>query len=175
MIFFLTADLYIFSYFLHAWFLLCTAVFNYAPDQDSVLQVNKDAFTNCSTDYPIAKYTDGHTVFTFNQSGSHYFISGNKDNCLKNEKLVVIVMANRSNLYSNSTHDTSPSSPPSPSTTDVATPAPAPAGQYSPPGTVDVNPTPAPQAPPSAASSTFISVFSSIGALLAASSLLLPF
>ncbi|GAY52210.1 hypothetical protein CUMW_140170 [Citrus unshiu] len=150
-------------------------VFNYASGQDSVLQVNKDAYTNCSTEYPVARYTDGHTVFTFKQSGPYYFISGNKDNCVNNEKLAVIVLADRSNHLSNTTTGMTPSSPPSPST-DVV-PAPAPAGEYSPPeGTVEVNPTPAPEPnkKPNAASSTFVNVASTIGAF-AASSLLLAF
>ncbi|KAK1549301.1 hypothetical protein Q3G72_032036 [Acer saccharum] len=103
-----------------------------------VLQVTREAYTNCSTtDTPKANFTEGHTVFTFNRSGAFYFISGNKYNCLKNEKLTVIVLADRSQRKSNQTN-----SPPLSGSTDVITPSPAPAGEYSPPaGTVEINPT----------------------------------
>ncbi|KAK3199525.1 hypothetical protein Dsin_022940 [Dipteronia sinensis] len=139
-------------------------VFNYHSGQDSVLQVTREAYNNCSTtDTPMANFTDGHTVFTFNRSGAFYFISGNKDNCQKNEKLVVVVLADRSQHNSNQTN---------------IAPSPAPAGEYSPPsGTVEINPTPAPESPPrNAASYTSISLASSIiGAVFAASSLVLAF
>ncbi|MBA0816546.1 hypothetical protein Gohar_001197, partial [Gossypium harknessii] len=75
-------------------------VFTYTPNDDSVLQVNKDAYKNCSVESPLASYTDGHTVFSLSHSGPYYFISGNKDNCEKNEKLVVVVLADRSNRSS---------------------------------------------------------------------------
>lgn len=145
--------------------LCCIVVFNYKADQDSVLQVTREAYSNCTTDAPTAKFTDGHTVFTFNHSGAYYFISGNKDNCLKNQKLVVIVMANRtSSTYS-----------PPPSATAV--PAPAPAADYTPPtGTVEypATPTPAPESTPNAAPSSSFSLLSSIiGAVFAASPILL--
>ncbi|KAJ0046508.1 hypothetical protein Pint_04220 [Pistacia integerrima] len=109
------------------------------------------------------------------QSGPFYFISGSKDNCLKSEKLIVVVLADRSNSSSKTNNITPPSPSPS-NSTDMITPAPAPADKNSPPaGPVDINPTPPPEAPPSAASSTFISLINSIGALAAASSLLLAF
>ncbi|GLT72103.1 hypothetical protein SLA2020_440630 [Shorea laevis] len=153
-------------------------VFVYSPDKDSVLEVTKDAYDNCGTDTPVTKYTDGHTIVGLNRSGSFYFISGNKDNCLKGEKLIVVVMADRSNSSAPPT-----ASPPTPPATPPASvPAPAPAGESPPTGAVEINPTPAPteqptpteQPPPSAASSAFISVAGSIGAFLA-SSLLLSF
>ncbi|GKV14359.1 hypothetical protein SLEP1_g25255 [Rubroshorea leprosula] len=155
-------------------------VFVYSPDKDSVLEVTKDAYDNCGTDTPLTKYTDGHTVVGLNRSGPFYFISGNKDNCLKGEKLIVVVMADRSN--SSAPPTASPPTPPA----SVPAPAPAPAGESPPSGAVEINPTPAPteqppptsapteQPPPSAASSTFVSVAGSIGAFLA-SSLLLSF
>ena len=138
-------------------------MFNYQSGQDSVLQVTREAYTNCSTtDAPMANFTDGHTVFTFNRSGAFYFISGNEDNCKNNEKLVVVVLADRSKHNSNQTN---------------IAPSPAPAGENSPPsGTVEINPTPAPEPPPNAASYTSISLTGSIiGAVFAASSLVLAF
>lgn len=140
-------------------------MFNYSPDQDSVLRVSQEDYTNCNTDSPASKFNDGHTVFKFNQSGPFYFISGNKDNCIKNEKVVVIVLADR--------NQTSTATPPSPAPSGEASPPP-PA-----PGTVQINPTPAPESdqtpppPPSGASSIFISFIGSIGAFAAYSSFLL--
>ncbi|GLU23577.1 hypothetical protein SLE2022_395700 [Rubroshorea leprosula] len=148
-------------------------VFVYSPDKDSVLEVTKDAYDNCGTDTPLTKYTDGHTVVGLNRSGPFYFISGNKDNCLKGEKLIVVVMADRSN--SSAPPTASPPTPPATPPASVPAPAPAPAAG-SPPTGPESNPTPAPteQPPPSAASTTFVSVAGSIGAFLA-SSLLLSF
>ncbi|XP_073029061.1 early nodulin-like protein 9 [Primulina eburnea] len=108
-------------------------LFVYVADQDSVLQVNKDDYTNCKTASPIAKYNDGNTVIKFNQSGPHYFISGVDDNCHKNEKLVVVVMADRSK------HSSAPAvemSPPSPAPSGEESPSPpseAPSQEASPP------------------------------------------
>ncbi|KAA0046497.1 early nodulin-like protein 3 [Cucumis melo var. makuwa] len=122
-------------------------VFNYDAGQDSVLQVTQDDYTNCNIQSPIKQYSGGHSVFQFDKSGPHYFISGNKDNCLKNEKLVVIVLADRSNSISNQTTTPPISAPsPSPSNSTEPTPSPAPAnaqkGASSPPpsGSTEINP-----------------------------------
>ncbi|KAH1032605.1 hypothetical protein J1N35_044779 [Gossypium stocksii] len=150
-------------------------VFTYTPNDDSVLQVNEDAYKNCSVESPLSSYTDGHTVFSLSHSGPYYFISGNKDNCEKNEKLVVVVLADRSNR-SSTTNETNPSSPPPSSSIDIM-PSPAPSGESPPAGTVE-NPTPAPSdesKPPNAASAVFMSVTASMGAVFAASTLLLGF
>lgn len=74
--------------------------FHYPAQKDSVLQVTKEDYDNCNTEKPVKKSNDGHTAFKFEQSGAFYFISGVKDNCLKNEKLVVVVMADRSGASS---------------------------------------------------------------------------
>ncbi|MBA0783582.1 hypothetical protein Gotri_001276 [Gossypium trilobum] len=150
-------------------------VFTYTPNDDSVLQVNKDAYKNCSVESPLSSYTDGHTVFSLSHSGPYYFISGNKDNCEKNEKLEVVVLADRSNR-SSTANETNPSSPPPSSSIDIM-PSPAPSGESPPAGTVE-NPTPAPSdesKPPNAASAVFMSVTASMGAVFAASTLLLGF
>ncbi|CAH8309069.1 unnamed protein product [Eruca vesicaria subsp. sativa] len=89
-------------------------LFVYQPNQDSVLQVTRDAYDSCNTDAPTAKFSDGKTSFALTHSGPYYFISGNKDNCNKNEKLVVIVMADR-NGNNNSTTSSPPSPAPAPS------------------------------------------------------------
>ncbi|EOY12544.1 hypothetical protein QUC31_001869 [Theobroma cacao] len=150
-------------------------VFVYQPNNDSVLQVTAEAYQNCSTEAPISDYKDGHTVFSLSRSGPYYFVSGNRDNCEKNEKLVVVVLADRSNR-SSSTNETAPPSPPPSGSIDIM-PSPAPSGESPPAGTVEINPTPAPSNEgnqKNAASSVFTSVAGSIGAFVA-STLLLAF
>ncbi|CAK9175531.1 unnamed protein product [Ilex paraguariensis] len=139
-----------------------TLLFVYSADKDSVLHVTREDYTNCNTSTPLEKFADGHTVFKFDQSGPYCFISGVHENCLKNEKLVVIVMADRSNRSSVASPSPSPStstevapspapageasSPPPSGSTEVA-PSPEPAGEgYTPPpsGSVEINPSPAP-------------------------------
>ncbi|KAI3443772.1 hypothetical protein Pfo_022883 [Paulownia fortunei] len=148
-----------------------TLLFVYDAYQDSVLHVTKDDYTNCNTAAPLQKFTDGHTVFKFNQSGPHYFISGVVDHCHKNEKLLVVVMADRSKHNSN---ETVASTPPSPSP-EVPPPSPAPAGEESPspPSGVEINPTAAPSqesSPPrSGASSIVTSVTGTIAAFIGSS------
>lgn len=151
-------------------------VFVYPGNQDSVLHVSQEQYGSCDTSHPMEVFSDGHTVFKLKQSGPFYFISGNKDNCLKSEKLVVIVLADRSNR--SDANQTTTSSPP-PSESTGAAPSPAPAGEESPPaGTVEINPTPAPVSPPpgkkkNAASSVSISFMGSLGAVAVSSLLFL--
>ena len=140
-------------------------VFNYQSGQDSVLYVKSEDYASCNTNSPYAKYSDGHTVIKLNQSGPHFFISGNKDNCNKNEKLTVIVLADRNK----NTNQTTTASPPSPQTS--SSPSAAPTGQdqgQSP--TSDTNQTPSPVSeppPPNAAASAFVSLAGSVGAFMA--------
>ena len=125
-------------------------MFNYQSGQDSVIQVtSQQDYENCNTDASSEKSSDGHTVIKLIKSGPHYFISGNKNNCLKNEKLLVIVLADRTNKNTNQT--TSPPSPspyiaPSPSplsshSSDALTPTPPPSpvldGSSPPPSPLD--------------------------------------
>ncbi|KAJ7014912.1 hypothetical protein NC653_004267 [Populus alba x Populus x berolinensis] len=170
-------------------------LFAYDPSQDSVLQVSEGDYENCTTKNPIESFSDPKTVFTFNHSGPHYFISGNKDNCLKNEKLVVVVLADRSSNHSAKTNQTTAAPSPSSSNhfakTNQTTAAPSPSLGYSdmvpaptpssvetppaPAGIADINPTPAPAgASPNSASSLFVSFVGSMGAFFA-SSLILSF
>lgn len=149
-----------------------TLLFVYPADKDSVLQVTKDDYTNCNTASPIAKFSDGHTVFKLDQSGPYYFISGVAENCLKNEKLIVVVIADRSH---HSIKTVPPSSPPSPSA-EVPAPSPPPTFEDSPPVGVEINPAPAPgQESPknNGASSIDMSVIGSIGTFLGSLILLL--
>ncbi|KAL4580189.1 hypothetical protein LXL04_016371 [Taraxacum kok-saghyz] len=115
-----------------------TLLFSYKANEDSVLQVSESDYKNCSSTSPIAKYDDGHTAIVLNQSGPHYFISGVVDHCQKNEKVVIVVMANRSNGSSDSP---SPSVAPSPAPVSEEVPSPPPAPVT--PG-IDMTPAPAP-------------------------------
>ncbi|XP_021894741.1 early nodulin-like protein 1 [Carica papaya] len=86
-------------------------VFKYKKGSDSVLVVGKDDYNNCNTKNPIKKMEDGDSVFKFEHSGPFFFISGEKDNCKKGQKLIVVVMAVRS-----------PKSSPAPATSPVSHP-----------------------------------------------------
>ncbi|CAK9150275.1 unnamed protein product [Ilex paraguariensis] len=142
-------------------------LFVYPADKDSVVRVTKEDYTNCNSATPLDKFTDGHSVFKFDQSGPYYFISGVKENCLKNEKLVVVVMADRNNR----------------SSTEVP-PSTAPAGEEapSPPsGSVEINPSPSPfgetppppPPPPSGATSIYMGVIGCVGTFISSLALVL--
>ncbi|XP_077242185.1 early nodulin-like protein 9 [Tasmannia lanceolata] len=135
-------------------------LFVYQPDQDSVLYVNKDDYNNCNTEAPFLSFKDGNTSFKFNHSGAYYFISGVGENCNRNEKVAVVVMADRSNKSSSSNppSNASPPSPSEPSGSPPAetTPSMAPVGKEYPP----------PPPPPSGASSIVVSFMGSFGAIL---------
>ncbi|KAK4255521.1 hypothetical protein QN277_008513 [Acacia crassicarpa] len=89
-----------------------TLYFKYKKGSDSVLVVNKTDYDSCNTKDAMMKMDDGDSHFTFDKSGPFFFISGNSENCKKDQKLVVVVLAVR---------DKTPSSPP------MAAPAPSPA------------------------------------------------
>ncbi|KAJ0501134.1 putative Phytocyanin domain, cupredoxin [Helianthus annuus] len=130
-----------------------TVLFKYEAEKDSVVEVSKDDYNNCNAASPIAKYSDGHSMVKLNQSGPHYFISGLVENCKNNEKVVIVVMADRSKH-----HQSPPSSPPSPAPAVEELPSPPPA-----PATEDNNPTPAPSAASSAVMSFVCSVIAFAG------------
>ncbi|KAJ9562615.1 hypothetical protein OSB04_007775, partial [Centaurea solstitialis] len=71
------------------------SLFNYEEGKDSVIQVTKDDYDNCNPASPIAMYSDGHSLVKFQRSGPHYFISGLIQNCKNNQKIVMVVMADR--------------------------------------------------------------------------------
>ena len=72
------------------------AAFSYTAGNDSVLLVDKRSYDACDTGAPIDTFSDGSTVFTLTRSGPYYFISGSRDSCNRGEKLIVVVMADRS-------------------------------------------------------------------------------
>lgn len=154
-------------------FYIMGAVFVYDADQDSVLHVTKDDYTNYNTAAPLEKYTDGHTVFKLNKSDPYYFISGVAKNLQKNEKFIVVVMADRSRHNFNE----AVLSPLPLSSAEVPPPplSPALAGEEtpSPPSGWEINPTPAPSEesypPKNGASSTTASVAGTFAAFLCSS------
>lgn len=138
-------------------------MFNYQAGKDSVVQVSKEDYNNCNAASPIAKYSDGHSVVKLTQSGPHYFISGLVENCKNNEKIVIVVMADRS-------HRSPPSSPPSPAPAgEESPPPPSSEGSPSPPpapATEDNNPTPAPNVASSVVTGFFYSIVALAGSSL---------
>ncbi|KAF8103941.1 hypothetical protein N665_0182s0048 [Sinapis alba] len=148
-------------------------LFVYQPNQDSVLQVTRDAYDSCNTDAPTAKFADGKTSFALTNSGPYYFISGNKDNCKKSEKVVIIVMADRNG--NNATSSSPPSPAPAPSSLPPS-PALAPSGE-SPPSpppmteppfeTPTPTPTPTQETPNNAASPSSSFLAALLGAAFA--------
>ncbi|OMP04466.1 Plastocyanin-like protein [Corchorus olitorius] len=155
-------------------------VFVYTPNDESVLHVTAEAYKNCTVEAPLAEYKDGHTVVSLSKSGPYYFISGKKENCEKNEKLVVVVLADRSNRSSTKNETSSPPSPspinpPSPPPSDI-TPSPAPSAESPPAVTTAETPAPSEESnhKKNSASSVFMGVTGSIGAFFA-SVLLLAF
>lgn len=139
-------------------FIGSVSVFVYPPDQDSVLLVDEAAYKTCNTSSHIDIFDDGNTVFTLTRSSTFYFISGNHENCLKNESLIVVVMASRSNA----TIAIAPSPPPSPS---LAPPPPPETLVHTPASSPAVQPT-SPPSPSGVSSSKVVSFMSSFGAFL---------
>ncbi|CAK8577188.1 unnamed protein product [Lathyrus sativus] len=151
-----------------------TLVFNYQSGKDSVLYVKSDDYASCNVGSPYAKYSDGHTVIKLNQSGPHFFISGNKDNCAKNEKITVIVLSDRSNSNnggSSNTNQTSNASPPSPQSSSPSPPSPSPSKPDDQSPTPDTNQTPSTSdhghPPRNGAASVFVNLAGSVGTLVA--------
>ncbi|TMW94302.1 hypothetical protein EJD97_010463 [Solanum chilense] len=72
-----------------------SVLFKYKQGADSVLEVSKDDYDKCNTGNPIKKMEDGNSIFTLDRSGPFYFISGNKDNCDKGQKLQIVVISAR--------------------------------------------------------------------------------
>ncbi|KAD4178903.1 hypothetical protein E3N88_27494 [Mikania micrantha] len=146
-------------------------LFKYQANEDSVVQVSESDYKNCSTASPIAKYSDGHTMIKLDQSGPHYFISGVVDHCKNNEKVLIIVLADRSNRSSEAPSPsppaaTPPALPPAPASEELPSPPPAP-GAPEP----DLTPAPTPSEenpppPPNGASLVIVNFVCSFGAFV---------
>ena len=76
---------------------LCRAVFKYESENDSVLEVPREAYLSCNnTHSAVRAYSKmEETRVELDHSGPYYFISGSKPNCEMGEKLIVVVMAAR--------------------------------------------------------------------------------
>ncbi|KAL3323276.1 hypothetical protein AABB24_040406 [Solanum stoloniferum] len=117
-----------------------SVLFKYKQGADSVLEVSKDDYDKCNTSNPIKKMEDGNSIFTLDRSGPFYFISGNKDNCDKGQKLQIIVISVRNQtpapgVAPPSNGSTTPSPTGSPPSTGGSSPAAAPPKGSSTPGT----------------------------------------
>ncbi|XP_006656383.1 early nodulin-like protein 3 [Oryza brachyantha] len=104
-------------------------LFVYPKETDAVLVVDQGAYNACNTSAAATaggRFDDGRTVFTFDRSGPFFFISGNESNCRAGEKLIVVVMANRSGRHA---------MPPSPAPAATPSLAPSPAASAPSPST----------------------------------------
>ena len=70
-------------------------MWKYDGGKDSVLQVNRENYANCSTSNSIVEYNDGNTEVKLDRPGPFYFISGAKGHCEKGQKLIVVVLSPR--------------------------------------------------------------------------------
>nr|ACU17156.1 unknown [Glycine max] len=70
-------------------------VWKYENGKDSVLEVTREDYANCSTSKPIKEYNDGNTKVKLEHAGPFYSISGAKGHCEKGQKLIVVVMSPR--------------------------------------------------------------------------------
>ncbi|KAK4439177.1 Early nodulin-like protein 1 [Sesamum alatum] len=107
-----------------------TLLFKYNKESDSVLVVNSQDYDNCNTANPILRLDDGNSVFKFDRSGPFFFITGNKSNCDKGQKLIIVVLAVRNRRSPPRATSPSPAEAPASSPTSTSPPghqAPAPA------------------------------------------------
>ncbi|CAN6173299.1 unnamed protein product [Urochloa humidicola] len=128
-------------------------LFVYPKDTDSVLLVDPAAYNACNVSSYTQKFDDGNTVVTLDRSGPFFFISGNEANCRANEKLIVVVLADRTppGALPPTTAPPSPSPvPPSPSSSTPPAAAPALSPSATPPSGGGATPLPAPAATPTA-------------------------
>ncbi|XP_020208051.1 early nodulin-like protein 3 [Cajanus cajan] len=99
-------------------------VWKYDGGKDSVLEVSREDYVNCSVSKPIKEYSDGTTKVELDRPGAFYFISGAKGHCEKGQKLVVVVLSPRGG--GRYTGVTSPAPAPAPSAAEFEGPAIAP-------------------------------------------------
>ncbi|PHT72992.1 hypothetical protein T459_23777 [Capsicum annuum] len=133
-----------------------SVLFKYKQGADSVLEVSKNDYDKCNTANPIKKMEDGNSVFTFDRSGPFYFISGNKDNCDKGQKLQIIVISVRKPPTTTPPAPQTPTpvaAPPSNGPSSPTTPSPS-GGSTTPPPKSSTPPASSPGAAPPTGSST---------------------
>ncbi|KAJ9551475.1 hypothetical protein OSB04_015520 [Centaurea solstitialis] len=116
-----------------------TLHFKYDGGSDSVLVVNKDDYEGCDLSSPIVKLDGGDSSFKLDRSGPFYFVSGNKSNCDRGQKVTVVVLA----LRKRSPPGLPAATPPSPATTPPSPAATPPSPAATPPSTAATPPSPA--------------------------------
>ncbi|XP_065862105.1 early nodulin-like protein 1 [Euphorbia lathyris] len=122
---------------------------------DSVLVVKKDDYYSCNTSNPILILQSATSVFKFDRSGPFFFITANKPNCQKGQRLIVVVLAVRPKTPSPVLPPTPKSSPVSPSpaaNSPKSSISPSPAANSpasSPPPSASLSPTPTANSPKS--------------------------
>ncbi|TKY58043.1 Early nodulin protein 1 [Spatholobus suberectus] len=85
-------------------------VWKYDGGKDSVLQVSREDYGNCSISNPVKEHSDGTTKVKLDRPGPFYFISGAKGHCEKGQKLVVVVLTPRGRYTGVSSPAPAPSS-----------------------------------------------------------------
>ncbi|KAJ3697750.1 hypothetical protein LUZ61_001455 [Rhynchospora tenuis] len=65
---------------------------NFNNETDTVQLVNRKDYINCNTSNPIQELKGNNTVFELRKLGYHHFISGEADNCLAGQKMMVLVV-----------------------------------------------------------------------------------
>ncbi|PWZ29597.1 Early nodulin-like protein 2 [Zea mays] len=132
-------------------------VFVYPKDQDAVLLVEPAGYNACNTSSYVRRFDDGDTVVALDRAGPLFFISGVEANCRADEKLIVMVLAARSNgTGAGATAPSTAPPPPPPASSAPPTAASPPPPPASAPATTPATPPPAASAAPPAprASST---------------------
>ncbi|XP_072962624.1 early nodulin-like protein 21 [Typha angustifolia] len=59
---------------------------------DSVLLVDRKAYSECNTTAPLLEFADGNTTFRFDRYGFFYFISGTAGHCEAGQRIIIRVM-----------------------------------------------------------------------------------
>ncbi|KAK7358545.1 hypothetical protein VNO77_00478 [Canavalia gladiata] len=66
-------------------------IFQYHPGLNTVVQVNKEDYDNCSIKNTINSYVRGNSSFTLDKPGDYFFISSVGKHCEAGEKLSITV------------------------------------------------------------------------------------
>ncbi|WCJ32172.1 early nodulin-like protein 1 [Euphorbia peplus] len=129
-----------------------TLTFKMKQGSESVLVVKKDDYYSCNTNNPIMKSDASSFVLTLDDSGPLFFISANKENCQKGQRLIVVVMAVRHNK-----NPSPPSSSLSPSP-KPSSPSPKPSSPSPKSSSPSRSPSPAANSPKSSSPSPYWSL-----------------
>lgn len=69
-------------------------------EKDSVVQVTRENYFSCNITSPIFQSKEGTSSVTVKlyRPGAYYFVSDEKTNCGKGQRVIVVVMSRRSSL-----------------------------------------------------------------------------